>query len=133
MSLLNSLIPSLSRSQAPVSAPTQTDEPTVKPAYEIKETNDAYGLTVYLPGATKETLEITAEAGQFRVFARRAWKQPDNWTLLYRESHDAAYDLVLTHDNLIDTDKVVAELKDGILRVSLPKHEAVKPRKISVS
>ena len=131
MSLFNSLIPSLSRSP---SNPTETasTEPTLKPAYEIKENQDAYGLTVYLPGVAKEALEITAEEGQFRVFARRSWKRPESWTALYRESSDAPYELVLTHDNLIDADKVVAELKDGVLRVSLPKHEALKPRKIAV-
>jgi HSP20 family molecular chaperone IbpA len=52
---------------------------------------------------------------------------------VYRESTDSPYELVLAHDNLVDTDKVVAELKDGVLRVSLPKHEAVKPRKIAVN
>jgi HSP20 family molecular chaperone IbpA len=105
----------------------------VKPVYEVKETADAYGLTVFLPAVTRENLEITAEEGQFRIFATHAWKKPDGWTPVYRESSDAPYELVLTHENLIDTDKVVAELKDGVLRVSLPKHEAAKPRKIAVS
>jgi len=40
---------------------------------------------------------------------------------------------VLTHDNAVDTDKIAAELRDGVLRVSLPKVEAVKPRKIAVN
>lgn len=135
MSLLNSLIPSLSRSPA-VSSTSKTtayEGPKVTPAHEIKETDDAYGLTVYLPGVAKEQLELTAEAGQFRIFATRSWKQPESWTTLYRESTDAPFELVLTHDNLIDADKVAAELKDGVLRISLPKLEAVKPRRISVS
>lgn len=126
------MIPSLSRS--PAAAPeSAVPVPTIKPAYEVKETADAYGLTVYLPGVTKEDLEITAEQGQFRVFARRAWKQPQDWTLVYRESSDAPFELVLAHENLIDPDKIVAELRDGVLRISLPKHEAIKPRKITVS
>jgi len=132
MSLLHSFVPQLSRSSG-ASAPTTPAVPTVKPVYEVKQTDDAYGLTVFLPGVSKENLEITAEDGQFRLFARRAWKQPESWTSVYRESSDAAYELVLTHDNLIDPDKVVAELKDGVLRVSLPKHEALKPRKITVN
>ena len=134
MSLFHTLIPSLARSPARAEdASAATNVPTVKPAYEVKENQDAYGLTVYLPGVTKENLEITAEEGQFRILGRRVWKQPEGWTAVYRESADAPFELVLAHDNLIDADKVVAELKDGVLRVSLPKHEAIKPRNIAVS
>ena len=134
MSLLNSLIPSLSReSQTRDDAQAGALGNSVKPVYEIKETADAYGVTVYLPGVTKDGLDLTAEDGAFRIVGRRAWKQPAGWTALYRESTDAPFELVLTHDNAIDADKVAAELRDGVLRVSLPKHEALKPRKITVN
>ena len=134
MSLLNSLIPSLSReSQTRDDAQAGALGNSVKPVYEIKETADAYGVTVYLPGVTKDGLDLTAEDGAFRIVGRRAWKQPAGWTALYRESTDAPFELVLTHDNAIDADKIVAELRDGVLRVSLPKHEALKPRKIAVN
>ena len=132
MSLFTNLAPSLARSPAR-SEPASPAEPTIKPAYEIKETDDAYGLTVYLPGVAKDAVEITTDEGQLRIFGRRAWRQPEGWTSLYRESAEAPFELVLAHDNLIDAGKVVAELKDGVLRVSLPKHEAAKPRKIAVS
>jgi HSP20 family molecular chaperone IbpA len=105
----------------------------VKPLYEIRETDDAYGVTVFLPGVSKENLEITAEAGEFRIVGRRSWKRPDGWTALYRESADATYELSLAHDNAIDADNIAAELRDGVLRVSLPKAESFKPRKIEVS
>ena len=41
--------------------------------------------------------------------------------------------MTLQHDNTVDADRIQAELKDGVLRVSLPKVEAVKPRKINVN
>ena len=66
------------------------------------------------------------------IRGRRGWKVPAGWTALYRESADAPYELALTHDNTVDVEKIHAELKDGVLRVSLPKAEAVKPRKIAV-
>lgn len=134
MSLLNTLLPKLSPS--PVAHPDHGKadlEPTVKPAYEIKETPEAFGVTVYLPGVSKDGLDLTADEGQFRIIGRRAWKQPEGWTALYRETVDAPFELVLAHDNAIDADKIAAELRDGVLRVSLPKHEALKPRKITVS
>ena len=133
MSLVNTLIPSLSRSPAERQRSNEDLGPTVKPLFEVKETNEAYGVTAYLPGVTKDGLEITAEAGELRIVGRRAWKQPEGWTALYRESADAPYELVLTHDNAIDADKIAAELRDGVLRISLPKAEAFKPRKIAVS
>jgi HSP20 family protein len=135
MSLLNTLIPSFNRAPATAGESTRPADlaRTVKPAYEAKETPEAWGVTVYLPGVAKDGLELTAEEGQLRIVGRRAWKQPEGWTALHRETTDAAYELVLTHDNAIDVEKIAAELRDGVLRVSLPKHEAVKPRKIAVN
>ena len=135
MSLLNTLIPAFTRtpaSRADANRPADLAD-TVKPAYEIKETPEAFGVTVFLPGVAKDGLEITAEEGTLRIIGRRAWKQPEGWSALYRETADAAYELVLSHDNAIDVEKVAAELRDGVLRVSLPKHEAIKPRKIAVN
>ena len=133
MSLFNTLIPTISRSPARRAERGQDLGPTVRPLYEVKETDEAYGLTVYLPGVAKDGLDITAEADEVRIVGRRNWKQPEGWTSLYRESADVPFELVLTHENAIDTEKVAAELRDGVLRVSLPKAEAIKPRKIAVS
>ncbi len=134
MSLLNTLVPSFARTAATQDENRPADlAQTVKPAYEVKETADAWGVTVHLPGVAKDGLEITAEEGQVRVIGRRTWKQPDGWTMLHRESTSVPFELVLGHDNAIDAEKIVAELRDGVLRLSLPKHEAVKPRKIAVS
>ena len=134
MTLLNHLIPSFNRSPEVRDENRPADlERTVKPLYEIKETPEAFGATVYLPGVAKDGLEITAEDGQLRIVGRRSWTQPAGWTPLHRESVDAPFELVLTHDNAIDVDKIAAELRDGVLRVSLPKHEAIKPRKIAIN
>jgi len=133
MSLFNNLIPSLGRTPATRADTAAQTTPGVKPLYEVKETDEAYGLTVHLPGVAKDGLEITAEAGELRIVGRRAWTKPEGWTALYRESVDAPYELALTHDNALDGEKIAAELRDGVLRVSLPKAEAFKPRKIAVS
>jgi HSP20 family molecular chaperone IbpA len=107
--------------------------PTVKPVFEIKETAEAFGVVVQLPGVAKDGLELTLEDGLVRILGRRATTVPAGWTPLYRETTDAACELLLSHDNAFDADKVVAELRDGVLRLSLPKAEALKPRKIAVN
>lgn len=135
----NQIVPRLSRSlsreaaSAKGAAQSGESEFTVKPVYEIKETDEAWGLTVHLPGVAKDGLELTAEEGLVTIRGRRAWRQPEGWTSLYRESVDAPFELNLEHDNTVNADGIHAELKDGVLRVSLPKAEAVKPRKITVS
>jgi HSP20 family protein len=133
MSLLENILPSLSRPSEVARSQDGDLGPTVRPLHEIKETPEAFGVTVYLPGVAKTGLDLTVEEGQIRVVGRPAWKQPEGWTTLYRESADAPFELVLTHDNAIDADKVAAELRDGVLRISLPKHEALKPRKIAIN
>jgi|JI6StandDraft_1071083.scaffolds.fasta_scaffold281657_1 HSP20 family molecular chaperone IbpA len=137
MSLFNTILPSLSRSAADTVAPVTSERstPTLKPAFEIKQTAEAFGVVVQLPGVAKDGLELTLEDGLVRIVGRRATSVPAGWTALYRESApaDAAYELVLTHDNAFDADKVAAELRDGVLRLSLPKAEALKPRKIAVN
>ncbi len=137
MSLFNQIVPRLSRSfvrqPAPSAAASTESEYTVKPAYELTENAEAWGLTAHLPGVNKEGLELSVEDGLITLRGRRAWQKPEGWTAVYRESYDAAYELTLEHDNSVDAEKIHAELKDGVLRVSLPKAEAVKPRKIAVN
>ena len=112
---------------------TQTIIPSVKPVYSVKESPDAYGVIVQLPGVSKENLEITGENEQVRIVGRRSWQQPEAWKTLYRETGDYQFELVLSHDNVVDVDASQAELRDGVLRLTLPKAAAAKARKIAVS
>jgi HSP20 family molecular chaperone IbpA len=51
---------------------------------------------------------------------------------LHRESVDADYALTLRHDDAVDAERIQAELREGVLRLTLPKGEALKPRRIPV-
>jgi len=134
MSFLNSFLPSQSRSYATDNREGNTaTTAAVRPTYNVKETDEGYQLTAYLPGVNKQDLSITDEEGVLTIKGERSWKQPSEWTSLYRESRDPGYSLALQHDNVIDADKITAELVDGVLRLTLPKTEASKPRKIAVS
>jgi len=132
MSFLNSFLSNNAASAAAADRPAQP-EFTLKPAYRLSQTPEAWTLVVQLPGVAKDGLEITAEDGVVSLRGRRQWQQPEGWSSLYRESYDSNYALSLQHDNTVDAERIQAELKDGVLRVSLPKVEAVKPRKIAVN
>ncbi len=132
MNLFSQIIPRLSRNVASAGPAGSEPEFTLKPVHEVKETPEAWGLTVFLPGVARDGLDITAEEGVLTLLGRPAWQQPVGWTVLYRESSAAPFLLKLEHDNALDLDRIQAELKDGVLHLTLPKAEALKPRKISV-
>jgi HSP20 family protein len=104
-----------------------------RPRFEVEETDTAYGLTVFLPGVAKDGLEITDENGELRITGKRSPGLPEGSSILYRETSDTSFELVLAHDNTVDSGKIGAELKDGVLQLSLAKAESAKPRKISVN
>ncbi|HVT72711.1 MAG TPA: Hsp20/alpha crystallin family protein [Lacunisphaera sp.] len=134
MTLLRSLIPTLgSATRIARGQPAQSTDARVKPAFNVREDEHGYDLTVQLPGVAKDGLEITAQADQVTIVGRRAWTQPAEWTVLYRETPRADFELTLTHEGDIDIEKSSAELKDGVLHLMLPKAEAAKPRKIAIS
>ena len=104
---------------------------TLVPRYEVEETADAVVITAYVPGVTREALETSVDGENLTVFARRT-TPPEDWTPVYRESSPADYRLVLELDHRINRDAVRAELNQGVLTLTLPKAEAVKPRRIEI-
>ena len=102
------------------------------PLANIIETKDGYILEAEMPGVKKEGLEVTVENGQLTIVGRRtAYSGPGQ--AIYRESRDHDYRRVFEIDSSIDTAKVSARMDQGLLTLHLPKAEAVKPRKITVS
>jgi HSP20 family protein len=130
MSIFNTLIPSLNRAGENCEGDARQVR---RPQFEVEESEGAYGLKVFLPGVSKDGLEITDEGGELRITGKLAATLPEGLTALHRESSGAAFELVLTHDSAVDAGKIGAELKDGVLNLTLAKAESAKPRKISVN
>jgi HSP20 family protein len=97
----------------------------------IFETKDGYILEAEMPGVSKEGLEVTLEGAELTIVGRRR-SEPLPGESLFRESSPADYRRVFELDPAIDTGKVSAKMEQGILTLTLPKSERVKPRKISV-
>jgi HSP20 family protein len=101
------------------------------PLANILETKDAYVLEAEIPGVAKDGLEVTVENGQLTIVGRRA-NHATNGNTLYRESRANDYRRVFEVDSSIDTGRITAKVDQGVLTLTLPKAEAVKPRKITV-
>ncbi len=103
----------------------------VVPEVNIYETKDGYQLEAEMPGVSKTGLEITLENNEITITGRRSAEALEG-ELVLRESEDADFRRVFELDPAIDTSKITAKIDQGILRMTLPKSEEVKPRKISV-
>jgi len=102
------------------------------PRHELEETADAFIITAYVPGVDLSELETQMDGESLTVCARRMWTPPTDWTSVYREIPVGDYRLVLELDHRVNRDAVKAELKQGVLTLTLPKAEAVKPRRIEI-
>jgi len=115
------------------SAPVQREAATnfVAPEVNIFEKNDGYVLEAEMPGVPKDGLEITLEGNEMTIVGHRRI-QPLPGEPLFRESDHADFRRVFELDPAIDTSKISARMDQGVLTLTLPKSEKVKPRKISV-
>ena len=104
----------------------------VTPLANIVETDDGYVLQAEMPGVTRDGLEVTVENGDLTILGRRkSYESPG--VLLYRESRTADFRRSFEIDPSINTSGISAKIEQGVLTLHLPKAEAVKPRRISVS
>jgi len=114
-----------------VTAPDKTSACCIVPDVNIYETENGYTLEAEMPGVTREHLEVTLENNALTLVGHRTDEAPSG-TVLYRESRPADFRRVFELDPAIDSQKIRAQMNQGLLILELPKTEAVKPRRIAV-
>jgi len=110
----------------------QTREEYVAPEVNIFETGDSYVLEAEMPGVNKEGLEITLEGNEITIVGRRAAEDVSGG-LIYRERRTADFRRVFEVDPAVDAGRIAAKIEQGVLTLTLPKSERVKPKKIDVN
>jgi HSP20 family protein len=104
------------------------------PAVDILETEDAITLKADVPDVKAEDLDIRVENNTLTISGHRRFEKDENvkgWHRIERSYGDFVRSFALP--NTVDTEKVQADYKNGVLIVSLPKKEAAKPRQVRVA
>ena len=104
----------------------------VTPEVNIFETQEGYVLEAEMPGVNKDGLEIMVEGNEIAILGRRK-EELTTGEALFRERSGADFRRVFELDPAIDTRKISAKMLQGVLTLTLPKSEEVKPRKILVA
>ena len=104
----------------------------ITPAVDVAETKDAYVLEAEMPGVDKQGLEVLLEGNELTIVGHRSTQAPQG-DVVYRESKPADFRRVFELDPAINAAKIDAKVDQGVLTLTLPKSEQVKPRKIVVT
>jgi len=104
---------------------------TYSPRIDIWETEDELVLYADMPGVRPDDLEIQFENRELRIHGKVRSRHED-FTFLCGEYGIGDFFRTFSIGETIDSGKISAELKDGVLTLHLPKTEAVKPRRIEV-
>ncbi len=102
------------------------------PPVDIYETNDDIVLTADMPGVDEKSVDITLEQDVLTVEGRMSETAPEGQRLEFQEYHVGDYRRVFTLATDVDRDRIQAEVKNGVLRLVLPKAEPAKAKKIQV-
>ena len=104
--------------------------PAVAPVVDIYENDDEILLHADMPGVAKEDIIVNVDNGKLAITGVRNLETSGaaNW----QEFGEVEYRRTFSVPQTIDIEKVNAELKDGVLKLHLPKSEAAKPRQIEI-
>ena len=102
------------------------------PPVDIYEDETGFTLTADLPGVSKERLGVKVNGDNLLIEGDVSVPAPQDMELLYAEILASSYRRSFTLSRELDASKIEANLKDGVLKLRIPKAEEARPRKIEI-
>ena len=107
---------------------------TFMPSFDVKETPEAYVFTADMPGIRKEDLDLQLAGNRLTISGRRESEAASDEGQIYSQERSfGTFSRTFALPEEVESGKVAAELRDGVLRLRVPKSPEVRPQKISVS
>lgn len=107
-------------------------QPTFAPRADILEDSEKVTILLDMPGVGPEGLEVNLDQDTLSVEGRMEVKMVANLKLAHREFGAGTYRRTFTISNAVDRDRIAASIKHGVVELTLPKKEELKPKKIPV-
>ena len=109
------------------------DSSTWTPRVDLAETENAYHVHVDLPGLSKDDLEINFHEGVLSISGKRNAQTKDEETKYVRvERSYGRFYRAFTLPQMVKSDEIDASFENGVLHITVPKAEEVKPRRIDI-
>jgi HSP20 family protein len=103
------------------------------PTADIFETEQALSVILEMPGVEKDNVDISVENDTLTIQGRIDYSKYEGLQPVYTEYNVGHYVRTFQISSKIEQGRISAELKDGVMKLVLPKAEKAKPRKIKVS
>jgi HSP20 family protein len=105
----------------------------VYPAVNLTEKGDNFYVRAELPGVKPESLDISVVEGRLQIRGERKIDVEDQKTSYHRREREGGFfRRTIALPSKVDPGKVSASMRNGVLTITLPKSEEVKPKKITV-
>ena len=103
------------------------------PAFEVKETNDAFILKADIPGVSEADLDIAVHSNVLTVLgSRQAEERKEGESYALYERQYGSFSRSFSLPDVADSERVDAKLENGVLTLTIAKKAEAKPRKISI-
>jgi HSP20 family molecular chaperone IbpA len=112
--------------------PRGREQPAMTPRVDVLE--DATGITLIadLPGVSREALDIQVEGDSLAIEGQVGPATPEAMEATYAEVRVPRFRRMFTLSRELDGSRIEAQLKDGVLRLRIPKQEHAQPRRVQV-
>jgi len=113
--------------------PADTRQPRIAPAVDVFE--DKHGITLYadMPGVPRDKLDLRVQDGNLYIEGEAVVPTPDGLRVHHAEIRAPHFARAFTLSADFDVSRIDAQLRDGVLRVAIPRRDEAKPRRIEVN
>lgn len=111
----------------------RSERRVVAPRVDIIETDDAVIVLADMPGVSAEGVDVRVHGDVLTLRGSTRLEEPSDFQVIWREYALRDYERTFRLGHAIDTDRITAQAKDGVVRVTLPKRAAAQPKRIAVT
>ena len=111
------------------------DLSTSRARFDVLEKDGSYEALVEIPGVTKEDIEVNIEGTRVTVKAEAKTQEPekDGSRLIYAERRSTRYARTFELPQEVDDQRAGATYENGVLKLTLPKKDAVQPKRLQIN
>jgi HSP20 family protein len=122
----------VSKQQAGVGQDVKQQEQAILPAVDIFENESGITVQADMPGVSRDRLDVHIDSDTLAIEGVADIPMPAGMDAIYADIRSKRYQRSFSLSRELDTERIEANLKDGVLTLHIPKREEHRPRRIEV-